>query len=175
MKLRNLVIAAAVAAVPLAASATTFDTVGSQTFIRYDNTGSNVHLGNFDLAVEPVGVVALFAAPSTAGSLSFGVTSSGGLPARGSIDVVIMNGVTYSGMVDGTPLNFTNVDDDFVASFGTMFAEGSDVANFSFEFAGFEKGDQFQLNVAAIPLPTSVLMLIGALGGLVFLGRRRSV
>jgi hypothetical protein len=176
MRLGYLAVAAAVAMVPIGASAAIVTTIGNQSNIFYDGSpGNNPDLGDFDLGVAPVGVSANIAADNTTGSFKFGVFSSGGLPARGSIDVNLVSGnEPFSGTFDGTPLTFTTEKGDFVASFGTSFADGSDVAEFVLNFSGFDSGDLIQVNVAAIPLPASVLMLLGALAGLSVIGRRRS-
>ena len=175
MELRTLAVATAMAMMPLAALATTVTTIGNQTSIFYNNTDSDVVLGNFDLAVEPLGVSALFSEANTSGSLQFGVTSNGGLPARGSIDInLVRDNETFSGTFDGQVLTFEEMKGDFIAAFDTTFTDPSDVATFVLTFSGFDPGDQFQVNLAAIPLPASLLMLLGALGGLAVLGRRRS-
>ena len=175
MTLRTMTLAAAMVALPLAASATTVTTIGNQTSIFFDNADSFQDIGTFDLGVEPVAVNALFIASDVTGRLTFGVFGPGGLPASGSIDInIVADNEDFSGTFGGTPLNFTEVGGDFVATFSTALADGSDVAQFVLDFSGFEQGDQFQVNVAAIPLPASILMLLGALGGLAFIGRRRS-
>jgi hypothetical protein len=175
MVLRMMALAAAVAAVPLAASATTVTTFGNQTSIFFTNENSDQNIGNFDLAVEPVGVNALFTANNVSGSLTFGVFSSNGAPAaNGSVDInMVRDNETFMGTFDGQPLTFEGVGGDFVATFGTAFDDASDMAEFYLQFSGFDAGDQFQVNVSAVPLPASILMLMGALGGMAFLGRRR--
>jgi hypothetical protein len=175
MKLRTLAAAVAVAALPLAASATTITTIDNQTSIFYNNSDSGVSLGNFDVGTTPLAVNALFTEDNVSGMLMFGVYSSGAPGAFGSIDInVISDNELFSGTFDGQALQFEEMKGDFVASFSTIFDDTSDVAKFVLNFSGFDRGDQFQVNVSAIPLPASVLLLMGALGGLAFVGRRRS-
>ena len=179
MKASFILAAAALALTPVAASATTVTTVGSQTSIFYDNVDSNVALGDFNLALEPVAVNALFSAANVAGTLNFGVFSDpASFRAGGSIDInILTDNEFFSGTFDGTPLDFVEVDGDFVATFSTTFASGADIRDFVLSFSGFDRGDQFQVNIAPepIPLPASVLMLLGALGGLGIVSRRRSM
>jgi hypothetical protein len=177
MRLRYLALAAAMAAVPLGASAAIITTLGNQSNVFYDGSDPNdVDLGDFDLGAGPVGVTANIAAENVTGKLAFGVSSSGGLPARGSVDVNLVSGnEAFSASFDGTPLTFMSAEGDFVASFGATFSDPSDIAEFVLSFSGFDTGDVFEVNVAAIPLPASVLMLAGALGGLALIRRRRSV
>ena len=51
---------------------------------------------------------------------------------------------------------------------------GDQVVQFGMIFgAGFDRGDQFQVNVGVIPLPASLPLLFGALGALGYIARRR--
>lgn len=183
MKLRIAAAAVAGSAIALSgfgASATTVTTVGNQTHVFYNNTASAVDLGDFNLAVEPVAVTALFTEAHTDGSLVFGVFSDpAAFGASGSVDVnLATDSDTFSGSFDGVPLVFTKVDGDFVASFSTTFSGTSDIADFVLNFEDFDPGDEFQVNVhsvSAIPLPASLPLFLAALGGLGYISRRRKL
>jgi hypothetical protein len=173
---RVLLAAAALALAPAFASATTATSVGNQTSIFYDNVHSGVVLGDFNLATEPVGITALFTAQDVAGSIEFGVFSNPAVyGAGGSLNVnIIADNESFSGLFDGVPLVFVPVGGDFVATFETTFAGALDVKSFVLNFSGFDQGDQFQVNVSSvIPLPASVFLLLGALGGLGVISRHR--
>jgi hypothetical protein len=184
VKLNSLIgIAAAAAMLPAAALATTVVPSGpNQYLISYDNVGSDVDLGPLNLSEGPVGIGTAFAVPDVDGSLTFSIFGDPALlSAEGSLDVNIILGAgateTFTGSFDGNPLVFIPTDGDFVASFSTTFAGPDDVKVFFFDFAGFDSGDQFQVNVSGvsgvIPLPSSVFMLLAGLGGLGVISRRR--
>jgi hypothetical protein len=173
---------------PMAASATTFIPVTTnQGFVAYDNVNSDVDLGSFNLAQGAVAVTALFADLDTSGSLTFGVFSDPlAAGASGSMDINLTREGGFPGFDDetfqasfgGTPLVFQNIGGDLVATFSAPFSSISDIVQFDLSFAGFDPGDQFQVNVArvsAVPLPATLPLFLVALGGFGFLAGRRKL
>lgn len=189
--MQRLLAWALVAAIaPTAGVATTFNPVPvNQGFIVYDNVNSNVNPGNFNLALGPVALSALFTQLDVTGSLSFGVfmdPHSSGDGAKGSLDINLTrqgnpssfgsDNETFEAVFGGQKLAFQQVNNNFVASFETAFSGISDIVQFDLNFTGFDPGDQFQINVAAvtaIPLPAPLPLFMGAFGALGFLAWRR--
>ena len=186
MKMRTISLAAALAAaLPIAARAVPTDVFpsGNQVSIQYGDEDTMVGLGPLNIAQEPISVSAIFKTGVTGadGMLQFGVFSDPLSPgAMGSVDInMIIDAAPedFSASYDGNPLTFDEMNGDFVAAFETTFADMTDTKPFKLTFSGFERGDQFQVNMEptnVVPLPNSILMLFGALSGLAFIGRRRT-
>ena len=177
MKLRTLALAAAVAAVPLVGQAalikgqlditgninlsgSTFSPTGNVDF--NPETGfSNIATGDFssiNTIFEGNATVfeltdIQFASPGTiysGGGFEFIATSFFGFDNAGEARGFMASGIIRALGFDDTPGKFS-------------FSTQDDLANVS-----------FSSTTTVIPLPASVLMLVGALGGLAFIGKRRS-
>jgi hypothetical protein len=169
-------VAAALFLAPAAAMSTTVTTIApNQISVGYTSAGADLVLGPLDLATNPIAITALFGGSNIDGSLAFDVFSSTGAPgARGSVNInIVADNETFIGTFDGTPLNFVQVAGDYVASFQTAFSGPGDLASFFLDFSGFDPGDQFQVNVSAVPLPWTLPLLLAGLGGLGLVARRK--
>lgn len=176
MKLRNLALAATVAAVPVTASAVTI------------NPGSISPGSSTDVSATPVFFSATFVDSDVADVYDFeftndslgvaAITLSEGTVLQNSLD--FLGGVTVEWLGAGTSAFIPEGATDGYSLSSIIAAGGSDTLRLTFGDPSAVRsggmGDiDFDIVVTAIPLPASVLMLVGALGGLAFIGRRRLV
>jgi hypothetical protein len=177
MKLRTLALAAAIAAVPLVGQAALIqgqlDITGNinlrgSTFSQTGNVDFDPEQGFANIAsgdFSPVNTMfegdatvfdltdIQFASPGTiyeGGGFEFVATSFFGFDNEGDARGFRANGIIRALGFDDTPGMFS-------------FSTQDDLTNVS-----------FSSTTTVIPLPASVLMLLGALGGLAFIGKRRS-
>jgi hypothetical protein len=173
--LRNLALAAAVATVPFTASAVTI------------NAGSILPGSTNDVSAGPYLFSATFVDGDAAGIFDFEFTNTTlGLAAITlSEGTVLQNTLNFAGGVlvqwlnAGTSAFIPEGDTDGYDLTAIIPAGGSDTIRLTFgdptaATPGGSGDIDFDILVTAIPLPASVLMLAGALGGLALLGKPRS-
>ena len=173
-RMRSLALAAAAAAVvslaPVASQAAVIPLGGN---VFGGTLALNEDLGTLDLAD---GVIVFSGVTGAAtGGLTFDVTNSGSIQeASGTMQVLIMQ--SFPGTISFTELSFGGVAialnpvlGGWAGTFSAMLP-----ASFVMEFANANVADSVQISIAAIPLPAGGLLLIGALGGLALLRRRKS-
>ena len=148
----------------------------------YDNT----YVGSLELS-QNLGLIDIdngaftFAGVTGAssGGLTFSVMSSSIVPAAaGNMQILIQ--ALGTNAINITTLSFGGVNlvlqpvlGGFAAAFSAQLP-----ATFAFNFTGANRGDAIQLTLASvppIPVPAAGLLLIGALGGLGLLRRRKSI
>lgn len=177
MTLRAMALATAVVAFPVTASAVTFD------------SSNNIAPGDTStLSGAPYFFDASFDNDDDAGVYDFtftnsmlgvaAVTISQGTVLQNTLDFV--GGVTVSWLGAGMSEFIPEGAGPEGFTLTTLIEQGAtDTLRVAFgdptETTPGGRGDiDFSIKVEPIPLPASVLMLVGALGGLAFIGRRRS-
>ena len=178
MKLRNLALATAVAAFPLTASAVSFDAMNNVA-PGSDNTLTGAPYF-FDASFEDSDEAGVFDFTFTNLLLDqAAVTISQGTVLQNTLD--FMGGVTVSWLDDGASAFIAEGAGPQGFSLSTVIAQGaSDTLRVDFgdptANVATGRGDiDFSIKVQPIPLPASILMLLAAMGGVAFLGRRRVV
>lgn len=172
MKLfRAAVAAAAIAGSAMTAEAATVHISGN----LYGGTlEANETLGPIDLDGAPFAFSGFTGA--AAGGLVVNFISGSLLPsAAGSFQFQFLAG-TSSAVI--TLLKFDGVDllpslSPVIGGMAVAFS-GSLPASFEFAFTSANPGDQVQVTVSAVPLPAGGLLLIGGLGALAALRRRKA-
>lgn len=133
--------------------------------------GANA-LGPIDLDVDAFVFSGVTGAAT--GSLSFTAISGSLLPsASGAMQILIQagksSGITFTTLTfGGVAITLNAVTGGFAGTFSAPLPAVFDLA-----FTGANVADSLQITVAAVPLPAGGLLLIGALGGLAALRRRK--
>lgn len=169
---RMIVAAAAIATLPLTAGAV--------------STSGNVSPGGtYDVFAKPYVFGAQFVESDVAGTYSFFFENTSATEQTVALSVATVNqfsdvflgGITFTWVSGGDTHSVTQgVDDKFMLS-TLLGANETDELRISWgdPQGGDDYGPQFDFQLKAVPLPAPILLLMGALGGLGFVGRRKKV
>ena len=144
----------------------------------FDNTfggtlDANENLGLIDLDDGAFTFSGITGASS--GGLNFSVMSSSLAPtASGAMQILIE--AAGSSAISFTNLSFGGVNlvlQPIIGGFAAYFSAAVP-ADFVFNFTNANRSDSIQISLAAVPLPAGGLLLIGALGGLAAMRRRKA-
>jgi len=189
MNMKSLAVGALFAlTLPMVANAATVVPTGLQPnkfIVNFDGTADfgsvdnadgvdDADLGLLNLADDDIGITGIVTSSAPSGSITFDV--KGPNTAAGALQLIIQFAgntlMVDTATFDGSPIALGGAPGGMAGSFSADLSGGA-TPTFFLQYSGASGGETINIGIAAVPVPAAGFLLLGGLGGLAALKRRK--